>query len=221
MDKAEIYTVIRESLANIQGQEEGHRPTPLELPENAPLANYGIDEVGLSELVEDLERRFGKGKLNIRGFFNPHEFFSLTFGRLVEQIESDLSLKIKDPVVVYVDDEEENLFVFKRRLGRQLNLKLFTRPKEALEYIRSSGQVGLVITDEVMPGLSGNDLCNEVKKIHPSMKFILITGNPENDTDLLHKTLRGNRFYEFINKPLDLENKGEEYLRLIKAAMAS
>jgi DNA-binding NtrC family response regulator len=75
----------------------------------------------------------------------------------------------------------------------------------------------LVITDEVMPKLSGNELCDAVKKSKPNLKFILITGNPNHDSDLMYLTLRKNRFYEFINKPVDFENKAEEYFSMIQS----
>ncbi len=127
----------------------------------------------------------------------------------------------KNLEVVYVDDEEENLFIFRRKFGKDLNLKTFANPIEALEHIRKSSNIGLVITDEVMPKLSGNQLCDEVRKTKPNMKFILITGNPNQDEDLLYKSLRQNRFYELINKPMDLESKGKEYLSMIKALLGA
>jgi hypothetical protein len=48
------------------------------------------------------------------------------------------------------------------------------------------------------------------------MKFILITGNPNSDDDLMYRSLRKSRFYEFINKPIDLEKKGDEYLKMFQ-----
>ena len=78
----------------------------------------------------------------------------------------------------------------------------------------------LVITDEVMPGMSGNELCDAVHETKPLMKFILITGNPNSDGDLMYRALRRNRFFEFFNKPVDFESKGEEYLTLINRIIA-
>jgi hypothetical protein len=52
------------------------------------------------------------------------------------------------------------------------------------------------------------------------MKFILITGNPNSDGDLMYRALRRNRFFEFFNKPVDFEAKSEEYLGLINRIIA-
>ena len=67
-----------------------------------------------------------------------------------------------------------------------------------------------------MPALSGCKLCDETKKAKPNMKFIMITGNPNHDGDLMYKSLRKDRFYDFINKPVDFDKNGEEYLAIIQ-----
>ena len=222
MDKQSIYTIFKAVVAGLadSNPKSDVKPLPDDLVEHTELATFKIDAVLFSEIIDELEGRFGNRNLDLRNFLNPHEFQYLTLGAVVSQIERDLNTRIKNPVVVYVDDEEENLFVFRRKMAKHIKLVTFTKPFEALEYIKGNSDVALVITDEVMPGLNGNSLCDEVRKVKPVMKFILITGNPQNDTDLLHKTLRGNRFYEFLNKPLDLDKKGDEYLRLIREAMA-
>jgi DNA-binding NtrC family response regulator len=122
-------------------------------------------------------------------------------------------------MVVYVDDEEENLFIFKRKFGKKLNLNTFSDPIKALEFIQNSEDVRLVITDEVMPKMSGNELCDRVHLTKPLLRFVLITGNPNSDGDLMYRALRKNRFYEFINKPVDFDTKGDEYLGMIQGLL--
>jgi DNA-binding NtrC family response regulator len=77
----------------------------------------------------------------------------------------------------------------------------------------------LVLTDEVMPRMSGNQLCDRVHAMKPGVKFILLTGNPNNQDDLLYQTMRKNRFYEFLRKPLDLENRYDELLNLFESVL--
>jgi response regulator RpfG family c-di-GMP phosphodiesterase len=151
----------------------------------------------------------------------PEEFHYLTMGKLLSLLTTSSMSKILNPQVVYVDDEEENLFIFKRKFGNKVNLKTFTDPLAALEYIKAEDSVSLVITDEVMPIMGGNALCDEVHKAKPMLKFILLTGNPNNDDDLLYRTLRQSRFYEFISKPVDLEGKGAEYLKMFQEILSS
>ena len=49
---------------------------------------------------------------------------------------------VPNPVVVYVDDEEENLFDYRRRYSNRLNLRTFSNPNEALAFIRDNPDAG-------------------------------------------------------------------------------
>ncbi len=184
------------------------------------LCDLHVNESNITQVAGELRHRLGSIALNVELMYRMQKAFQgasmgtdpyQNLGDVAKDIVASLHHGIPKPVVVCVDDEEENLFLFRRRYGKRLNLKTFTDPLEALVYIKSSPDVVLVLTDESMPGLTGNQLCDEVHKYKPILKFILITGNPGGDQNLLHQTLRHGRFYDFLNKPLDLERKGEEY----------
>jgi CheY-like chemotaxis protein len=221
MDSVQVYEILKEIVSGLKARGERISLLPDSLRPEATLEELGVDLIGFSEVVEELKARFRGKDFHLGAFMVPDEYYYLTSGRLVDAIASSFKPAKQDQVVVYVDDEEENLFVLKRKFGKRMNLKTFTDSSAALEFIRTNESVGLVITDEVMPNLSGNQLCDEVHKTKPLMKFILITGNPNNDDDLMYRTLRRNRFYEFFNKPMDFDNKGEEYFNLIQRALAS
>lgn len=196
-------------------------PLPDDLHPDLALETAGIDLIAFSDISEELGQRFNGKNFHLDQFMVPEEYHFLTVGMVLDRLMNGSRTMVKNPEVIYVDDEEENLFVFKRKFGKDLNLKTFTNPMEALEHIRKNPEVGLVITDEVMPKLSGNELCDEVRKTKPNMKFILITGNPNQDDDLLYRSLRQNRFYEFISKPMNLEQNGKKYLSIIKNLLNS
>ena len=118
--------------------------------------------------------------------------------------------------VVYVDDEEQNTFVFNRQFGDKYNLKLFHKPLEAHDYIKNNEKVAVVITDQSMPNMSGLELANNVWVTCPYIQFIMITGNPENDDQLMYKSLKGRKFYDFISKPLNFEKNFNEYDNIIR-----
>lgn len=48
--------------------------------------------------------------------------------------------------------------------------------KSALEVLRNNGQIELVVTDFLMPGMNGVDLANEIRRIRPNLPVILATG---------------------------------------------
>jgi two-component system, cell cycle response regulator CpdR len=51
----------------------------------------------------------------------------------------------------------------------------------ALRLIASDPQIGILVTDFVMPGLSGVDLITQALKMHPGLKAVLITAYPGAD----------------------------------------
>jgi len=220
MNTERAYAIIRDITATLEARGEKTNTLPEAPQPEATLYELGVDLTAFSELVEELALRFNGKDFHLQGYLIPEEYYYLTVAKLVTAVASAFKTTSKEPEVVYVDDEEENLFVFKRKFGKKLKIKTFTDPKAALQYIQRSEDVKLVITDEVMPGMSGNALCDAVHETKPLMKFILITGNPNGDGDLMYRALRRNRFFEFFNKPVDFEAKGDEYLALINRITA-
>lgn len=220
MEPQALYVILREIVSGLASKDGYFRPLPEDFNGDLMLNEVGLDIVTLPDVVDELQKRLGGRDLGLSQTMNPSDLNGMSLGQFLDQIHSVFSPKKRVQTVVYVDDEEENIFIFVRKYGKSLNLKTFTEPLVALDYIRSEESVALVITDEVMPKLSGNQLCDEVHKTKPKMRFILITGNPNSDGDLMYNTLKKNRFYDFINKPLDLERKGDEYFNLIQGVLS-
>lgn len=217
--KEQAVAEILMSAINSFRATEGLQPVSIESCDlSKPLSDFGLDVLSFSELALDLEQRFGGRDLGLGAFMVPEAFVNTTMNDLVTRIRNRMAPRAAQdaPIVAYVDDEEENLFVFKRKFGKDLNICTFKDPIEALKFIGENPDVGLVVTDEVMPGMRGNELCDEVRKVKPYMKFILITGNPEHDDHLMYKSLRQNRFYEFIQKPVDFDGRKDAYLKMIR-----
>ena len=217
MKTEEIYRMMTASVEELRKEYTELRSLDDVIKRDSKIAEYGFDVVTLGELERNLEERLDGRNLDMESLLIPENFYDVTIGQILNYIETRTTTKIKSPIVVYVDDEEENLFIFNRKFGKDFSLKLFSDPEQALEYINANADVALVITDEVMPGLRGNNLCDEVRKAKPFMKFILITGNPENDENLMYNTLRRGRFYEFIQKPVDFDGNRQKYLDLINS----
>jgi CheY-like chemotaxis protein/acyl carrier protein len=219
MNVADLYAHLKASVSSLRLRHDTISELPDQLDLDMPVSRAGLDSFTLGEFVRDLEQRLGQ-QMNFEDFVVKESFDTITVGMLIDFIQSKTPRSPRNPVVVYVDDEEENLFVFRRKFGKDFTLRTFQDPHEALLYIKVTAEVGLVITDEVMPGLRGNQLCDEVKKVKPFMQFILITGNPENDNDLMYTSLRRNRFYEFIQKPVDFDGRREEYIGIIRSILS-
>ena len=100
--------------------------------------------------------------------------------------------------VLYVDDESQNLVSFKANFKRIFNVSLAESATEALEIIHSQ-QIDVVITDHMMPSISGADLLERLKIEQPQIGRILITGC--NDINIVIEAINRCEVFRFLTKP--------------------
>ncbi|MEO7423703.1 MAG: response regulator [Fibrobacteria bacterium] len=229
MQENRILAILQEVFSRLSHENPSFSPLPAVIDTTTTLEQLHVSDANIAELAKELRHRLGGLALNVELMYRTQKAFSgisggenqySTVGDMIKHIHSGVHHGIKNPIVVYVDDEEENLFVFRRRYGKRLALRTFSNPEEALAFIKEDPEVVLVLTDESMPGISGNHLCDLVHQYKPFLKFILITGNPGGDENLIHRSLRHGRFYDFINKPLDFDKKGEEYFESMNKVLS-
>ena len=79
--------------------------------------------------------------------------------------------------VLLVDDELPILYSLGNFLEKnKFNVKLATDGEDALAVFRSTTMLDLVITDLVMPGISGLDVLREIKKANSKTGVFILTG---------------------------------------------
>ena len=115
--------------------------------------------------------------------------------------------------VLLVDDEVE----FVSTLSERLNLRSFdaqtaTSGEEALMKIDQSPP-DLVLLDMLMPGMNGIEVLKRIKRDHPGVKVILLTGRGSWDG------IQGIRegAYDCLMKPIQIE----ELMQIMANAMES
>jgi DNA-binding NarL/FixJ family response regulator len=82
--------------------------------------------------------------------------------------------------------------------------------------INAANPPGVVITDMIMPGKSGLEVVSEIRRLHPTVKIIAISGGgriKEND-DMLEKAGKLGADMT-LAKPLDLDKLEEAVLKLL------
>ena len=80
------------------------------------------------------------------------------------------------PVILCVDDEENSLLLRKLVLQKAGYVVLTaTSGKEALR-VTDSHSVDLILSDQLMPGMSGTELAQQVKAQLPRLPVVLISG---------------------------------------------
>ena len=107
--------------------------------------------------------------------------------------------------ILVVDDELQLGILIKRQLSVSgYEITLFTDPLEALEaFIKSPEKFDLVITDQTMPGMTGDDLSCQLLKIRKDIPIILSTGFSSKINEEEALAIGISRFME---KPLSKEN---------------
>lgn len=65
--------------------------------------------------------------------------------------------------ILVVDDNPTNLFLFERSLGDNYELKTAESGEIALQNIEEFNS-DLILRDVMMPGISGYDVCREIRK---------------------------------------------------------
>ena len=104
------------------------------------------------------------------------------------------------PLLVIVDDEDMVLASLRSFLALETEYEVltFTSPLRALESIRES-QIDLVISDYLMPEMTGIEFLLEVKKVQPYATRILLTGYADKENAI--KAINEVNLYQYIEKP--------------------
>ena len=109
------------------------------------------------------------------------------------------------PLLVIVDDEEMVLASLRSFLTLETDYELLTfdSPLKALESIREN-RIDLVISDYLMPEMTGIELLLEVKKLQPYATRVLLTGYADKENAI--RAINEVNLYQYIEKPWNNED---------------
>ncbi|WP_224366282.1 sigma-54-dependent transcriptional regulator [Hyalangium versicolor] len=102
--------------------------------------------------------------------------------------------------VLYVDDEPDNLELFRLHFEEDFEVRTATNGPEALVLIERE-RIGLILTDERMPGMSGIELLSQVVSRWPETVRVIVSAY--NDADRLLAAINRGHAHEYIVKPWD------------------
>ncbi|MEE4311048.1 MAG: response regulator [candidate division KSB1 bacterium] len=102
--------------------------------------------------------------------------------------------------IIIVDDEEMVLTSLESLLSLETDyaVEAFTSANDALEYIRKN-DIDLVVSDYLMPQMDGLKFLSEVKKIHPDVPRIILTGYADKENAI--KAINEVGLFQYIEKP--------------------
>jgi len=115
--------------------------------------------------------------------------------------------------ILALDDVLDAVNLIKRILQRKGHeVVTFTEEEEALNYARSN-EVDLAILDIKLKKISGVEVLEELKKVAPSIRVIMLTGYPTIETARESLKLGAN---EYCVKPIDKDELEEKVADVLK-----
>jgi two-component system probable response regulator PhcQ len=121
--------------------------------------------------------------------------------------------------VLYVDDEEQALKYFRKGLGKLFTVMTATNVDSALEMLKQdSAKIGVVITDQRMPGKQGTDLLAAVRNQWPGMVRILTTAYSEISSAI--EAVNTGAVFKYLTKPVDLQHMRDTLMQAMDLFLA-
>jgi DNA-binding NtrC family response regulator len=103
--------------------------------------------------------------------------------------------------LLFVDDEERVLRSLKSLFRRDYRVSLASSGAQALEILEQS-PVDVIVSDQRMPKMNGNELLAKVHQQYPQVMRLLLTGYV--DKDAIIDTINEGEIFRFISKPWDI-----------------
>lgn len=104
--------------------------------------------------------------------------------------------------ILIVDDEKDIIDILTRFFASdELEVHGFEKAHDAIAFIETH-ECDVIITDIMMPGIKGYHLCSEVRKIEPTIQFVIMTGYPTRE---LFSSLLAMGISDIFTKPFDFK----------------
>jgi two-component system probable response regulator PhcQ len=104
--------------------------------------------------------------------------------------------------VLYVDDEEKSLVSFTRAFSETFRIYTAANAQDGLKLLQEhGGEIGILMTDQRMPGEKGVWLLENARKLRPRILRILVTAFT--DMDAAIEAVNNGSIYKYVSKPWD------------------
>lgn len=107
--------------------------------------------------------------------------------------------------ILYVDDEEMSLKYFQKSFGDEFNILTATNAADGLKLVQERGdEIGVLLTDQRMPGEKGLQLLERVRVLRPHMVRMMITAYA--DFGVTVDAVNTGNIFRYISKPIQIED---------------
>ena len=213
---AMVYGIVRQTEGFIKVHSELGKGTTFEiyLPAYESDKEEPAAETPQEEIIRDKD-----GNAALETFsgsaVNMGQNQKMILGLNVSAFDSQRRLAVNSGEIriLFVEDEDAVRTVGARGLKQKgFDVVDCISAENALEHIENGEKFDMMITDMMMPGLSGAELAKIVHEKYPHMLIILASGYSE---EIARKELAGSSDFYFLSKPYslgDLHKKVQEVL---------
>ena len=134
----------------------------------------------------------------------------------VVAVEATRDLSGSANILLVEDEEAVRAFSARALQGRGYTVHEASSGTHALEVMQEVGSViDLVVSDVVMPEMDGPTLLNELRKVHPKLKIIFVSGYAE---EAFEKHLTEGEEFAFLPKPFSLKQLATKVKEVLETA---
>lgn len=101
--------------------------------------------------------------------------------------------------ILYVDDEENNLFSFKATFRLKYNVYTALSGDEGIKILKEVPNIEILITDQKMPNMTGVEFLESIIPDFPDPMRILLTGYA--DLSATIDAVNKGKIFHYLNKP--------------------
>lgn len=110
----------------------------------------------------------------------------------------------KDIKILYVDDEESNLFLFKVNFDSKYPVFTASSGPQGLRELETHhDEIIVVISDMRMPSMNGVEFIRKAREKYENIVYFILTGYDYNEE--IDAALKSNIIQKFFTKPFDMQ----------------
>ena len=200
-----VYGIVRQTEGFIKVDSQLNIGTTFSI--YLPRFEADIEENTIETNIDVVKNQDGTEVLKVQEKIKGPASISekLLFGMNLSKFESNTDISIKDAQnirILFVEDEDSvRTFGLRALKKKGYDVTGCNCAENALEVLENDKNFNLLITDMVMPGMSGAELTKIIKEQIPEIKVILASGYSE---EIVRQELKNFDDFEFITKPFSL-----------------
>jgi signal transduction histidine kinase len=159
------------------------------------------------------ERGRVRGDFQVKSIFDGQIYWSGYFQRKEGEEIMSKENNYKDYAVLFVDDEEDNLRIFKENMEEYFTIHTAISGTDGLDILEKHKNIAVVIADQRMPHMSGTEFLKSVKEKYPDIVRIILTAYAE--FEIAIDAINEGNIYKYILKPWDVRLLSVDIMRAI------